>query len=74
MVSLDAWVREVVDWHFDPATGCSFWLEYAAKLGWDPRREAGGYVYVCLRPRRIQAWRESNEIAGRTLMRNGEWL
>jgi phenylacetate-coenzyme A ligase PaaK-like adenylate-forming protein len=37
--ALDAWVREVVDWHFDPASGCPFWLDYAAKLGWDPRRE-----------------------------------
>src|SRR5262245_50147320 len=27
--ALDAWVREVVAWHFDPATGCSFWLDYA---------------------------------------------
>ena len=36
---LDAWVREVVDWHFDPATGCPFWLEYAKKAGWDPRKE-----------------------------------
>jgi hypothetical protein len=47
---------------------------YARRTGWDPRRETGRYVYVCLRPRRIQAWREANEIAGRTLMRNGEWL
>jgi hypothetical protein len=36
---LDRWVQEVVDWHFDPATGCSFWLERAKTLGWDPRRE-----------------------------------
>lgn len=36
--TLDAWVREVVGWHFDPATGSPFWLEYAAKLGWDPRK------------------------------------
>jgi phenylacetate-coenzyme A ligase PaaK-like adenylate-forming protein len=36
---LDAWVREVVDWHFDPATGSPFWLEYAKKAGWDPRKE-----------------------------------
>ena len=36
---LDAHVRETIAWHFDPATGCPFWLEYAAKLGWDPRRE-----------------------------------
>src|SRR5437899_7125846 len=40
---LDACVREVVGWHFDPATGCPFWLEFAAKAGWDPRREIGGF-------------------------------
>jgi phenylacetate-coenzyme A ligase PaaK-like adenylate-forming protein len=34
---LDAQVREMVAWHFDPATGCPFWLDYAQKLGWDPR-------------------------------------
>ena len=35
---LDAWVRELMQWHFDPATGCPFWLEFAAKrAGWDPR-------------------------------------
>ena len=37
--SLDAWMREVVDWHFDPATGTPFWLDFAKKAGWDPRRE-----------------------------------
>jgi phenylacetate-coenzyme A ligase PaaK-like adenylate-forming protein len=36
---LDAHVREMVAWHFNPETGCSFWLEFAAKLGWDPRKE-----------------------------------
>ena len=41
--SLDAWVREVVAWHFDPATGCPFWLEWAEKAGWDPRREVNGF-------------------------------
>src|SRR6185295_16497590 len=40
---LDQWVVEVVDWHFDPLTGCPFWLDYAAKLGWDPRREVRGF-------------------------------
>ena len=40
---LDEWTREVVAWHFDPATGCPFWLEYAAGLGWDPRKEVQGY-------------------------------
>jgi len=40
----DAWVREVVAWHFDPATGTPFWLDYAARAGWDPRREVRGYA------------------------------
>ena len=41
--ALDAWVREIVSWHFDPATGCPFWLDYAKRLDWDPRREIRGY-------------------------------
>jgi hypothetical protein len=40
---LDAHVREMVAWHFDPATACPFWLEYAEKLDFDPRKEIGGY-------------------------------
>ncbi len=36
---LDAWVREIVEWHFNPVTGAPFWLEFARSLGWDPRRE-----------------------------------
>jgi phenylacetate-coenzyme A ligase PaaK-like adenylate-forming protein len=35
--ALDRQVREVVGWHFDPATGCPFWLDYAKKLDFDPR-------------------------------------
>jgi phenylacetate-coenzyme A ligase PaaK-like adenylate-forming protein len=41
--ALDAWTREIVQWHFDPETGCPFWLEYAKKLDWDPRREIHSY-------------------------------
>jgi phenylacetate-coenzyme A ligase PaaK-like adenylate-forming protein len=36
---LDAHVREIIEWHFNPQTGCPFWLEFASKLGWDPRSE-----------------------------------
>ena len=36
---LDAHVREIVEWHFNPETGCPFWLDFASKLGWDPRKE-----------------------------------
>jgi hypothetical protein len=46
---------------------------YTAQADWDPRRSAG-YVFLVLRPVRVQAWRESNEIPGRTLMRDGDWL
>jgi len=42
--ALDAWVREVVQWHFDPATGCPFWLDYAQQLPWDPRKEIKSYA------------------------------
>ncbi|HJZ80024.1 MAG TPA: hypothetical protein VKD91_06755 [Pyrinomonadaceae bacterium] len=42
--TLNAWVREVVEWHFDPATGCPFWLDYAKQLSWDPRKEIRSYA------------------------------
>jgi Pyridoxamine 5'-phosphate oxidase len=41
---------------------------------WDPRKQGDPYVFLVLRPVRIQAWRESNEISGRTLMKDGAWL
>jgi len=39
---LDEHVREIVAWHFDPATGTPFWLDHARRLDFDPRREIGG--------------------------------
>ncbi len=41
--ALDAWTREIVAWHFNPESGCPFWLDYAAKLDWDPRTEIRCY-------------------------------
>jgi hypothetical protein len=46
---------------------------YAAQADWDPRHDSG-YVFLVLRPVRLQAWRESDELAGRTLMRDGDWV
>jgi hypothetical protein len=40
---LDAHVREIIAWHFDPGTGCPFWLDAAKKLGWDPRKEVSSF-------------------------------
>ncbi|MCH7700824.1 MAG: hypothetical protein IID37_03980 [Planctomycetes bacterium] len=41
---LDEHTREIVAWHFDPDTGCPFWLEHASKLDWDPRTEIRTYA------------------------------
>lgn len=41
---LDAHVREIVQWHFSPDTGTPFWLEWARKAGWDPRKEVKGFA------------------------------
>jgi hypothetical protein len=43
-IALDAWTREVVAWHFDPSTGCPFWLDFARKRHWDPRRDVNGFA------------------------------
>ncbi len=40
---LDAHVREMVQWHFNPETGCPFWLKFARNLDFDPRKEIGSY-------------------------------
>ena len=47
---------------------------HARATGFDPRTLADEYVYLRITPRSIQAWREANELAGRQLMRDGEWL
>jgi phenylacetate-coenzyme A ligase PaaK-like adenylate-forming protein len=36
---LDAQVREVVAWHFDPETGPPFWLEKAKSFKFNPRKD-----------------------------------
>jgi phenylacetate-coenzyme A ligase PaaK-like adenylate-forming protein len=41
--ALDAWVQEVVAWHFDPKTGTPFWLDFATKLDFDPRKDVRGF-------------------------------
>ena len=47
---------------------------YAAQADWDPRQAGGRMQFLVLRPQRIQAWREVNELPGRTLMRDGAWI
>jgi hypothetical protein len=69
VVMIDAVLEKAVDVVADDALGAA----YVAQADWDPRRSTG-YVFLVLRPVRVQAWREANEIAGRTLMRDGTWL
>jgi hypothetical protein len=47
---------------------------FAAHTGFDPRRLTGDYRYFRITPRRVQAWREADELVGRELMRDGSWL
>jgi nitroimidazol reductase NimA-like FMN-containing flavoprotein (pyridoxamine 5'-phosphate oxidase superfamily) len=47
---------------------------HARSAGFDPRTLRDEYVYLRITPQEIQAWRESNELDGRVLMRRGEWL
>ncbi len=47
---------------------------FAAKTGFDPRQLSNPYLYFRIHPRRLQAWREANELEGRELMRGGVWL
>ena len=35
---LDAHLREIIQWHFSPDTGCPFWLEWTGK-NFDPRKK-----------------------------------
>jgi hypothetical protein len=69
VVMIDAVLERTVDVDADAALGAA----YVAQADWDPRRSPG-YVFLVLRPLRVQAWREVNEIAERTLMRDGRWL
>ena len=46
---------------------------FVARTGFDPRAQSTPYRWFRITPRRIQAWREANELAGRELMRDGRW-
>jgi len=41
---------------------------------WDARLETTPYLFFRITPQSIQAWREENELRGRTIMRDGAWL
>ena len=47
---------------------------FATRAGFDPRAQDTPYRWFRISPRRIQAWREVNELPDRELMRDGRWL
>jgi hypothetical protein len=71
VVVIDAVLAEAI-----PATGAPAALvdAYSTQAGWDPRTDGGEYVFLVLAPERIEVWKESEELAGRTVMRDGSWL
>jgi hypothetical protein len=48
--------------------------QFLARTGFDPRVLSTPYRWFRISPRRIQAWREVNELPDRELMRDGTWL
>ncbi|WP_394816028.1 pyridoxamine 5'-phosphate oxidase family protein [Streptomyces gibsoniae] len=47
---------------------------FAAKDGWDPRKDHQSYAFFQVTPQVLQAWGTVPEMSGRTLMRDGKWL
>ena len=71
VVMIDAELEQAYDLDQVPA---GLARQYAMQADWDPRTSGGRMRFLVLRPLRIQAWREVNELAGRTLMRDGAWI
>lgn len=70
LVVIDAACEATLELETDPELADA----YAAQSDWDPRLAEGTFMFLLLRPKRVQAWREANELTGRTLMRDGSWL
>ncbi|MEV4098248.1 pyridoxamine 5'-phosphate oxidase family protein [Streptosporangium saharense] len=47
---------------------------FTERTGFDPRELATPYRWFRVVPRRIQSWREVDELRERDLMRDGHWL
>lgn len=70
VVLIDAAVEVVGAADVDDAPATAF----AGRLGWDPRGYDEEWVYLLMRPSRVLAWREVDELEGRVIMRDGNWL
>jgi phenylacetate-coenzyme A ligase PaaK-like adenylate-forming protein len=61
---LEAHVREIVQWHFSPETGCPFWLDWARQAGWNPAAEVKSFAGLLRFPHFEDEWlrRLPNEV------------
>jgi hypothetical protein len=71
VVMIDAELEQAYDLNEVPADLAE---RYAMQADWDPRNSGDQMRFLALCPQRIQAWREVNELPGRTLMRGGAWI
>src|ERR1043165_672931 len=53
---LHSHVREIVQWHFSPETGCPFWLDWAKKAGWNPASEIKSFADILKFPHFQDEW------------------
>jgi phenylacetate-coenzyme A ligase PaaK-like adenylate-forming protein len=53
---LENHLREIIQWHFSPETGCPFWLDWATKAGWDPRKEIRSFADMSKFPHFQDEW------------------
>ncbi|PZF84577.1 pyridoxamine 5'-phosphate oxidase family protein [Jiangella anatolica] len=68
VVTVDGDVAIVDVAEVDPATAGRY-----AQVSHDPRRMPG-FLYLYLRPDRVQVWNGFHEFGGRTVMLDGSWL
>ncbi len=54
--ALDAHVRTIIEWHFNPATGCDFWLNWAQSASFDPRQKITSFDDLRLFPHFQDDW------------------
>jgi hypothetical protein len=77
VVIIDARLAEAVSLEAAPP---GLTQAFADQADWDPRfsddlpASHSGYVFLCLRPERVQVWRHASEHPGRTVMREGRWV
>lgn len=54
----DEFVRAAMDWHFNPETGSTYWLQRATTLGFDPRADVKSVEDLALFPNVLNELRD----------------